>query len=44
MPWPTTPDELFDLIDREVERQNTEVAAVRDQVAAPCSKFAPYPA
>jgi glycine/serine hydroxymethyltransferase len=65
MPWPTTPDdELFDLIGREVERQNTtvqltgcgnltspavrddqaEVAAVRDEVATLCSKFAPYPA
>ncbi len=32
MPWPTTPDdELFDLIDREVERQNTTVQLIASE-------------
>ena len=32
MPWPTTPDdELFDLIDREVERQNTTLQLIASE-------------
>jgi glycine hydroxymethyltransferase len=32
MPWPTTPDdELFSLIDREVERQNTTVQLIASE-------------
>ena len=32
MPWPTQPDtEIFDMIDREVERQNTGLQLIASE-------------